>query len=426
MLLASDKKSIARVERAIEEIRQGRMVILTDDEDRENEGDLVMAAQKATPAAINFMAKYGRGLICLPMTEKHIRQLRLPMMVSDNNSPFQTAFTVSIEAAKGVTTGISAADRAKTILAAVAPRAKPSDLVRPGHVFPLQAREGGVLVRTGQTEGSVDLARMAGLFPAGVLCEIMKNDGTMARRPDLLRFAKRHRLHMLSVADLIVYRLSREQFIRCIGQVPLQTAPLGDCMAYAFMADIQPEVHWAIVKGKLSPKLPILTRVHRADTLGDLLEHVDAKGTLHQAFEAIAKEGRGVLLYLQAPQTAGPLRRSRLSAGRGGQPEGLRDLGLGAQILRSLGIRRLHLLSHGIKRMVGLESYGLEIIRYSQLGQAPKGQAPKGSGAPPGRSAPPKGPAPKGQTPKGPAPKRSGPPKRSRVTVKKPPPKTKP
>ncbi|MCL2178747.1 MAG: 3,4-dihydroxy-2-butanone-4-phosphate synthase [Proteobacteria bacterium] len=371
MLLASDKKSIARVERAIEEIRQGRMVILTDDEDRENEGDLVMAAQKVTPAAINFMAKHGRGLICLPLTEKHIRQLRLPMMVSDNSSPFQTAFTVSIEAAKGVTTGISAADRAKTILTAVAPRAKPSDLVRPGHVFPLQAREGGVLVRTGQTEGSVDLARMAGLFPAGVLCEIMKDDGTMARRPDLLRFAKRHRLHMLSVADLIIYRLSREQFIRCIGQVALQKGPLGECVAYAFMADVQPEVHWAIVKGRLSSKLPILTRVHRADALGDLLEHAEGRGTLRQAFEAIGKEGRGVLLYLQGAQAPGPLRRSRLGAGRGGHSEGLREVGLGAQILRTLGIRRLHLLSHGIKRMVGLESYGLEIVRYSKLGEAP-------------------------------------------------------
>jgi len=385
-ILASDKKSIARVARAIEDIRQGKMVILTDDEDRENEGDLVMAAEKVTPAAINFMAKHGRGLICLPLTEERIRQLRLPMMVSDNNSPFQTAFTVSIEAAKGVTTGISAADRAKTILAAVAPRAKPTDLVRPGHIFPLQARNGGVLVRTGQTEGSVDLARMAGLFPAGVLCEVMKDDGTMARRPDLLRFAKRHGLHMLSVADLIVYRLSREQFVRCVGQVALQRAPLGECTAYAFMADIQPEVHWAIVKGKLSPKLPVLTRVHRAEPLEDLLEHMDAKGPLHQAFEAIAKEGRGVLLYLQAPQApggAGPFGCAKPEGGRKAHPEGLRELGLGAQILRSLGVRRLHLLSQGIKRMVGLESYGLEIVRYSNLART--GKKPS---KPPGASKP--------------------------------------
>jgi len=372
-ILAADKKSIARVKRAIEDIRQGKMVILTDDETRENEGDLVMAAEKVTPAAINFMAKYGRGLICLPLTEERIRQLRLPMMVSDNNSPFQTAFTVSIEAAKGVTTGISAADRAKTILSAVAPRAKPTDLVRPGHVFPLQARSGGVLVRTGQTEGSVDLARMAGLFPAGVLCEVMKDDGTMARRPDLLRFAKRHNLHMLSVADLIVYRLSREQFVRCVGQIPLRREPLGECMAYAFMADTQPEIHWAIVKGKLSPKLPILTRVHRASPLEDLLEHMDLKGPLHHAFEAIAKEERGVLLYLQVPWVPeGVLGHSKLEAEKKERPEGLREVGLGAQILRSLGIRRLHLLSQGIKRMVGLESYGLEIVRYSKLGKAKK------------------------------------------------------
>jgi len=377
-ILASDKKSIARVERAIEDIRQGKMVILTDDEDRENEGDLVMAAEKVTPSAINFMAKHGRGLICLPLTEERIRQLRLPMMVSDNNSPFQTAFTVSIEAAKGVTTGISAADRAKTILAAVAPRAKPGDLVRPGHIFPLQARSGGVLVRTGQTEGSVDLARMAGLFPAGVLCEVMNDDGTMARRPDLLRFAKRHNLHMLSVADLIVYRLSREQFVRCVGHMALHREPLGECTAYAFMADVQPEVHWAIVKGKLSPKLPVLTRVHRADPLEDLLGHIDAKGPLRQAFEAIAKEGKGVLLYLQAPQAPGALGCAKPGGGREARPEGLREVGLGAQILRSLGIRRLHLLSHGIKRMVGLESYGLEIVRYSNFGTtAARAKPPK-------------------------------------------------
>ena len=256
--------SIALVERALSDIRKGKMVVLTDDEDRENEGDLVMAAAKVTPAAINFMATHGRGLICLSLTDDRLRQLNLPLMVHDNTSPFGTAFTVSIEAARGVTTGISAQDRARTILAAVAPGAKPGDLVRPGHVFPLRARAGGVLVRTGQTEGSVDLARLAGLFPAGVICEVMNADGTMARRAELQRFSRRHRLTLLSVADLIRYRLQRDRLVRRIGSTVLERPGQGSWAAQAYASDVDSSVHVALVKGDVTGPKPVLTRMHRA------------------------------------------------------------------------------------------------------------------------------------------------------------------
>src|SRR5687767_12032334 len=296
-----DAPGIALVERAVRDIRQGKIVILTDDEDRENEGDLVMAAQKVTPAAINFMATHGRGLICLSLTEDRIRRLNLPLMVHDNTSPFQTAFTVSIEAARGVTTGISAADRARTIQAAVAKDAKPGDLVRPGHIFPLRARSGGVLVRTGQTEGSVDLARLAGLAPAGVICEIMNADGTMSRRPDLVKFARKHKLVLLSVADIIRYRLERERLVRRIADVPFQSRMAGDFTAYAFGSDVDPSVHVALVKGDVAGKAPVLTRVHRACLAGDLLGSAacDCGSQLEQAFQRIREEGRGVVVYLQ-------------------------------------------------------------------------------------------------------------------------------
>src|SRR5687768_4087769 len=263
--------SIALVEKALSQIRRGRMIILTDDEDRENEGDLVMAAEKATPEAINFMATHGRGLICLSLTEERLRQLNLPLMVQDNTSPFQTAFTVSIEAAQGVTTGISAADRATTILAAVAPDAKPADLSRPGHIFPLRARDGGVLVRTGQTEGSVDLSRLAGLYPAGVICEVMNPDGTMSRRPELLRFARRHKMTMLSVAAIIRYRMEGERLVRRVSEAPLQLRGAGDFQSIAYTTDLDPTVHVALVKGDVtSGREPVLTRVHRACLMGDL------------------------------------------------------------------------------------------------------------------------------------------------------------
>ena len=366
--------SIALVQRALGEIRQGRMVILTDDEDRENEGDLVMAAEKVTPAAINFMAAKGRGLICLSLTEDRIRQINLPLMVQDNTSPFQTAFTVSVEAARGVTTGISAADRARTVKAAVAPHAKPGDLVRPGHIFPLRARPGGVLVRTGQTEGSVDLARMAGLFPAGVICEVMNPDGSMARRPALSRFARRHRLVLLSVADLIRYRLRHESFLRRVGQSTLHR-PEGEFTALAYASDVDSAVHVALVKGDPSGPSPVMTRVHRACLVGDLLGSLDCDcgAQLRQAFARIGNEGRGVIVYLQREQGA----RARLECTHVSNEEAipghkdqtrLREFGVGAQILKDLGLARLRLLTNNPKKIVGLESYGLEVVEQLPLG----------------------------------------------------------
>ncbi len=348
----ADREAIARVARALRDIRKGKMVILTDDEDRENEGDLVMAAEKVTPTAINFMASHGRGLICLSLTEERLKQLQLPLMVQDNSSSFGTAFTVSVEAATGVTTGISAADRAHTIKVCVAPHAKPADLVRPGHIFPLRAREGGVLVRTGQTEGSVDLARMAGLFPAGVICEVMNDDGTMARRPELARFAKRHKLELLSVADIITYRLAHERLVRRVATQQVSQGPFGDFTAHAYKSDVDPEVHLALVKGDVSAGGPVLVRMHRASVLGDLLD----PGSTSGALEAISKEGRGVLVYLHKHATAAEALAQRPATGT------LRELGVGAQILKDLGLSRLRLITSAPKRIVGLESYGLTVV----------------------------------------------------------------
>jgi len=376
--------SIALVERAIADIRKGRMVVLTDDEDRENEGDLVMAAEKVTPAAINFMATHGRGLICLSLTEDRIRQLALPLMVQDNTSPFGTAFTVSIEAARGVTTGISAADRARTIQAAVAPRAKPGDLVRPGHVFPLRAREGGVLVRTGQTEGSVDLARLAGLFPAGVICEVMNADGTMARRPELQRFARRHGLTMLSVADLIRYRLQNDRLVKRVASTELRRPHQGAWTAHAYQSDVDSDVHIAMVKGDITGPAPVLTRVHRACPVGDFLGSAgcDCGSQLEQAFEAIADAGRGVLVYLHkavGPSSALTCTRQQVDeAGPGGDRSRLREFGVGAQILKDLGLRRLRLLTNNPKKIVGLESYSLEVVEQIPLSR-PRGTRRQGT-----------------------------------------------
>ena len=366
--------SIALVERALSDIRKGKMVVLTDDEDRENEGDLVMAAAKVTPAAINFMATHGRGLICLSLTDDRLRQLNLPLMVHDNTSPFGTAFTVSIEAARGVTTGISAQDRARTILAAVAPGAKPGDLVRPGHVFPLRARAGGVLVRTGQTEGSVDLARLAGLFPAGVICEVMNADGTMARRAELQRFSRRHKLTLLSVADLIRYRLQRDRLVRRIGSTVLERPGQGSWAAQAYASDVDSSVHVALVKGDVTGPKPVLTRMHRACPVGDVFGSVacDCGAQLEAAFAAIAEAGRGVLVYLRRDEPAEQAlscthqaeARSAAAEDRGR----LREFGVGAQILKDLGLRRLKLLTNNPKKIVGLESYSLEIAEQVPLG----------------------------------------------------------
>jgi 3,4-dihydroxy 2-butanone 4-phosphate synthase / GTP cyclohydrolase II len=365
---------IELVERALAEIRKGRMVILTDDEDRENEGDLVMAAEKVTPEAINFMATHGRGLICLALTDERIRRLNLPLMVQDNTSPFQTAFTVSIEAARGVTTGISAADRARTVQAAVAPNAKPGDLVRPGHIFPLRARDGGVLVRTGQTEGSVDLARMAGLMPAGVICEIMKADGTMARRPDLVKFARKHKMVLLSVADIIRYRLERERLVKRIGTATIERRGAGTFHAFTYGSDVDSAVHVALVKGDIRGKEPVLTRVHRACLVGDLLGsgQCECGSQLEQAFQQIHAAGRGVVIYLQKDVPAkSQLQCTHVSNEESvqGKPDQtrLREFGVGAQILKDLGLSRLRLLTNNPKKIVGLESYSLEVVEQVPL-----------------------------------------------------------
>jgi 3,4-dihydroxy 2-butanone 4-phosphate synthase/GTP cyclohydrolase II len=366
--------SISLVEQALAEIRKGRMVILTDDEDRENEGDLVMAAEKVTPQAINFMATHARGLICLSLTEQRIRQLNLPLMVQDNTSPFQTAFTVSIEASQGVTTGISAADRAHTIRVAVAPNTKPADLSRPGHIFPLRARDGGVLVRTGQTEGSVDLSRMAGLEPAGVICEIMNADGSMSRRPELVKFARKHKMVLLSVADIIRYRLERERLVRRISKATIERRGLGTFQAYTYGSDVDSAVHVALVKGELSGSEPVLTRVHRACLVGDLLgsSGCDCGGQLEQALQRIHEAGRGVVVYLQRDVPA----KNRLECthvsnevvvpGHTDQTR-LREFGVGAQILKDLGLTRLRLLTNNPKKIVGLQSYSLDVVEQVPL-----------------------------------------------------------
>lgn len=364
--------SIALVQKALSDIRRGRMVILTDDVDRENEGDLVMAGEKVTPAAINFMATHGRGLICLALTEDRIRQLDLPLMVQENRSSYQTAFTVSIEAAQGVTTGISAADRARTIKVAVAPNARPTDLVRPGHIFPLRARNGGVLVRSGQTEGSVDLARMAGLSPAGVICEIMNADGTMARRPQLARFASRHKLTLLSVADLVRYRLRHERLVRRIAQKKIHRADVGDFEAIAYSSEVDSSSHVALVKGDVTKSTPTFARVHRACLAGELLgsSDCDCGWQLQQAFRRIAEEGCGVIVYLnrELPPAAKLECTHRY---RDELPDHdrtrLREFGLGAQILKDLGLTRLRLLTNNPKKIVGLESYDLEVVEQIPL-----------------------------------------------------------
>src|SRR5215475_1532476 len=365
--------TLASTPEIIAELKAGRMVILVDEEDRENEGDLVIAAEFVTPEAINFMAKYGRGLICLTLTQERCKQLNLPLMTYKNGTQYGTAFTVSIEAARGVTTGISAADRARTIQAAVAPKAKPGDLVRPGHVFPLRAREGGVLVRTGQTEGSVDLARLAGLFPAGVICEVMNADGTMARRPELLRFARKHGLTLLSVADLIRYRLQKDRLVKRVATAELRRPHQGTWTAHAYQSDVDSDVHVAMVKGDITGPVPVLTRVHRACPVADLLGTAgcDCGSQLEQAFKAIADAGRGVLVYLhKAVRPTSALTCTRTEAdetGPGGDRHRLREFGVGAQILKDLGLRRLRLLTNNPKKIVGLESYTLEVVEQIPL-----------------------------------------------------------
>ncbi|MGB0647246.1 MAG: 3,4-dihydroxy-2-butanone-4-phosphate synthase [Bradymonadia bacterium] len=374
MTTTESLESIERVERAIEEIRNGRMVILVDDEDRENEGDLVMAAELATPDAINFMAMYGRGLICLSLDEARCQQLELSMMVDDNRSGFGTAFTVSIEAAEGITTGISAADRAHTIRTAVSKDAKATDLVRPGHVFPLRARPGGVLVRTGQTEGSVDLARLAGLEPAGVICEIMNDDGTMARRPELEVFAQKHDLMILSVADLIEFRLRKERLVYAVAETVSTVAEIGDFKVIAYRTRVDDQEHLAFVLGEPEKADNVLARVHRESVLGDVFECGASanRSTLMTSLRMIAEEGCGVLIYLQkpAPRLENEVRilsgeqpkRSAIERGAIGLPKDLREYGIGAQILLDLGVSRLRLISNTPSRIKGIFGYGIESL----------------------------------------------------------------
>jgi 3,4-dihydroxy 2-butanone 4-phosphate synthase / GTP cyclohydrolase II len=374
-------RPFARVEDAVAAIRSGQMVIVVDDEDRENEGDLTVAAEKITPEAINFMAQHGRGLICLAMTPDRLDALEIPLMVPQNSSRFETAFCVSIEARERTTTGISAADRAATVLAAINPATKPSDLVRPGHVFPLRARSAGVLARAGQTEAAVDLARLAGLHPSGVICEIMNKDGTMARVPQLSRFARRHNMPLITVADLITYRMRTESLVKCVASTNLPTE-FGEFRLHAFENQIDKQTHVALVCGDVGDGRDILVRVHSQCLTGDVLrsKRCDCGAQLDKALRRIATEGRGVLLYLnQEGRGIGLANKIRAY---GLQDDGLdtveanerlgfkpdqRDYGIGVQILRKLGVRSMRLLSNNPRKLIAIEGYGLAITEWLPL-----------------------------------------------------------
>ena len=375
------KPVFAPIEEAIDAIRRGEMVIVVDDEDRENEGDLTIAAEKITPEAINFMARYGRGLICMPLTEERLAELDIPAMVSQNTSRFETAFMVTIEARGVTSTGISAADRAATVLAAIDPKTRPSDLLRPGHTFPLKARNGGVLVRAGQTEAAVDLARIAGLYPAGVICEIQNDDGSMARVPELTRFAKRHKLLLVTIADLIQYRLRTEGLVKRLASAALPTDH-GDFRVLAYESIIDRETHVALVKGDVGDGENVLVRVHSRCLTGDVFHSArcDCGPQLDAAMKRIAAEGRGVLLYLN--QEGRGIGLSNKIRAYELQDQGLdtveanerlgfkpdqRDYGIGVQILKDLGVKSMRLLSNNPRKLVGIEGYQLSVVEWIPL-----------------------------------------------------------
>jgi 3,4-dihydroxy 2-butanone 4-phosphate synthase / GTP cyclohydrolase II len=370
------------VPQVIEELRSGRIVVVVDDEDRENEGDLTIAAEKTTPEIINFMATYGRGLICLALTAERCDQLRLPLITAQNTSNFGTAFCESIDARDGVTTGISAADRTKTILKSIDPACRPQDLARPGHMFPLRAREGGVLVRAGQTEASVDLARLAGLTPAGVICEIMNEDGSMARVPELERFCARHNLTMISVAELIRYRMKHERFVRRMAEGCVETEA-GTFRAIAYTSDLNPEYHLALVHGDLAGKETVLVRMHSRCILGDVFHSTacECGRLIRQSLQMIVEEGCGVLVYLHESGPGFSLEREAAPAaaaaglrlashnrdfsyyqGLDGQRQLQHEHGIGAQILSDLGLHTIRLLTNHPRKIVALEGFGIEIV----------------------------------------------------------------
>jgi 3,4-dihydroxy 2-butanone 4-phosphate synthase / GTP cyclohydrolase II len=375
------------VETALEHIRAGRMIVVIDDEDRENEGDLTMAAEKITPEAINFMAKYGRGLVCLAMTEERLDYLRLGQMSAENTSNFGTAFTESIDAKDGVTTGISAYDRAQTIQVAIDPATRPNDLARPGHVFPLRARKGGVLVRAGQTEASVDLARLAGLVPGGVICEIMSDDGTMARVPELTEFCRRHDMKMLTVADLIRYRMAHERYVRRLAEAVVPTA-YGDFRMIAYESEITGDSHIAMVKGDVenAGDEPVLVRMHSHCLVGDVFgaSWCGCRDVIDAAMHCIAAEGRGALIYLHSTSKGYSVQQlgdrmtiqfhheQQLATLPESQRRTQREIGIGAQILSDLNLKRIRLLTNHPRKVAGLEGFGIEIVEQVPVSAAGK------------------------------------------------------